>query len=321
MVLFVRIFVRAVLLLMLGPLMAGAADQNGLKAERLAPGVYVLPGVPGSPSLENAGRVGNLGFLVGSKGIVVIDTGSSFLRAEELETAIRRVSRKPIVAVLITHPAQEFLFGNAWFHAAHIPIWADTRTPQLMAARCQHCLETLEGLLGRERMRGTSLVLPEGRAFDGQTMQLGGRRIRIVPGPQGTVPGNLLIVDEATGVAFVGALISVGRVPGTQDTRPEEWIRALSCLESPELRQIVPAFGPILKNHRQIEHASEDFQAYLRALDKTARRLYAAQTKLADLEPLGDLPAFKDWDNYADNHPRNVFYRFLQLESDDLLSH
>ena len=177
---------------------ASASDAHAwLQAQRLADGVYVLPGDTAAPDRHNQGRVGNLGFLIGRDGVVVIDTGSSRARALELMTAIRQVTHKHPKVVLISHPAQEFLFGNAAFIDRGAKVYAQAQTPRLMAERCDHCLETLRGDLGAARMAGTRLILPEPLDFVPGPVVLAGRRLTVTEGPPGAVPGNLLIRDDA----------------------------------------------------------------------------------------------------------------------------
>jgi len=310
------------------------AASDWLKAEQLASGVFVLPGDGSAPNQNNQGRVGNLGFLVGKTGVIVIDTGSSSARAQELITAIHAVTQKPIQYVLISHPAQEVLFGSAVFADAGIPIWSQTDTPRLMAQRCDHCLETLKQVLGEMRMEGTRLVLPFAHIFPSAPFMLAGRKISILEGPKGTVPGNLVIRDEATGVVFSGALLSVHRVPAVQDTKPLEWKRALTSLRDHRTFAIVPAYGSIalsprairLKKGRgrqsyiQIENAIQGLEQYLGDLDNQARDLYVRRLPLEEVTEQAGPFAYQNWDDYSPNHVHNLFYRYLQLESEDLLS-
>jgi glyoxylase-like metal-dependent hydrolase (beta-lactamase superfamily II) len=310
------------------------AQPDFLRAEKIAPGVFVLPGEGRAPNSDNQGRVGNLGFLIGTTGVIVIDTGSSSARAHELIHAIHTVTSKPIRYVLISHPAQEVLFGDAVFADAGIPIWAQTDTPRLMAQRCNHCLETLKQVLGEARMANTRLVLPLAHVFPSGPFTLAGRKISVSEGPKGTVPGNLVIRDEATGVVFSGALLSVHRVPAVQDTTPPAWKQALTLFMNSQSFAIVPAYGPIALSNRAmrlkkiqdrksyipIHNAILGLQAYLDALEEQARDLYERRVPLEDVtQQPGQFP-YSDWDDYSPNHAHNLFYRYLQLESDDLLS-
>jgi glyoxylase-like metal-dependent hydrolase (beta-lactamase superfamily II) len=315
-------------------LSSARAENEWLHALNIAPGVYVLPGDGAAPNAHNLGRVGNLGFLVGKTGVIIIDTGSSAARAQELIHAIKIVTNKPLQYVLISHPAQEVLFGDGVFKDLGVPIWSQAQTPRLMAQRCDHCLETLTQVLGQARMSGTRLELPDAHTFPSGCFILAGRKISVVEGPQGTVPGNLVIRDEATGVVFSGALLSVGRVPAVQDTTPPAWERALTYLSNQDPYAVVPAYGPIalspramqLKSrHKQnifikINEAISRLQGYLRDLDEQARGLYARRIPLEEVTQQRGLFPYADWDDYSLNHAHNLFYRYLQLESEDLLS-
>jgi len=310
------------------------ASNDWLHAINVAPGVYVLPGDGSAPNHSNQGRVGNLGFLVGTSGVIVIDTGSSSARAQELTTAIHAVTHKPIQYVLISHPAQEVLFGDAVFADSGIPIWAQSDTPRLMAQRCDHCLENLKQVLGEARMANTRLVLPSAHVFPVAPFLLAGRKVSVLEGPKGTVPGNLVIRDEATGVVFSGALLSVRRVPAVQDTKPSAWKQALTSLRDNRTFAIVPAYGSIalspramrLKKERgrqsyiQIETAIQGLQQYLDDLDDQARDLYGRRLPLEEVTQQAGPIAYRNWDDYSPNHVHNLFYRYLQLESEDLLS-
>ena len=53
------------------------AGEVGVPVE-VAAGVYMLQGASGEAAPENAGRVGNAGFIVGPAGVVVVDSGTSY---------------------------------------------------------------------------------------------------------------------------------------------------------------------------------------------------------------------------------------------------
>ena len=317
---------RFLTLLALGVTLLGPAPTLAAEvATRLAEGVYVLEGANAAPSAGNLGRVGNLGFLVGTDGVVAIDSGSSRARGEELLMAIRAQTSKPVVALLISHPAQEFLFGSAAFVDRGIPVYAQAATPRLMAQRCEHCLATLQADLGAQRMAGTRLIAPQPLPFEPGAVRLGGRALHVLEGPPGTVPGNLLIRDDASQIVFAGALLSVDRVPAVQDTRPLAWRSALSALEDPSIRAVVPAYGPPVwrvpaGDQRPLLPAIRALQDYMRDLEHRVQDLYNAAVPLGALKGDADLPRYSDWNGYAANHLHNVFYRYLQKEAEDLAS-
>ena len=93
---------------------SGFATQagSGVTAVALAPGVYVVHGQPGSADEHNLGRIGNAGFIVGPRGVVAIDTGTSYAHGQALLAAIARVTPLPVRVALVSHTRPEFLFGG-----------------------------------------------------------------------------------------------------------------------------------------------------------------------------------------------------------------
>ena len=86
-------------------LLLAAADMDyGLAPEKIADGTWVLTGRREDFSFTNGGNIVNTGFLVGTEGVIVIDTGSSRRYGEQMLAAIRRLTPLPVGLTLNTHP-------------------------------------------------------------------------------------------------------------------------------------------------------------------------------------------------------------------------
>lgn len=277
----------------------------------VAPGVHVLPGIPGDPEPANLGRTGNCGFLVGTTGVVVVDTGVSRAHGEALLAEIRRVTPLPVVLVINTHAVQEFLFGNAAFDPA--VLLAHRATVELMRSRCEHCLDNLRQMLGEAAMEGTRLVVPE-RTVDGDAiLDAGGRRLRLVHPGWAATPGDLLVLDEATGTLFTGSVASQDQVPLLRDGRLADWIAALDAIEALAPRAVVPGHGPA-----PAPGAVRATRDYLVELDRVVRRLYDGGTSLIEAIDRAELPGFAHWAGYGSVHRKNVQQLYLALELEEL---
>ena len=90
--------------------------------------MYAFIGNGAEPAAANRGFSGNSGFVVGSEGVVVIDTGISYRHGRRILDAIARVTGKPVQLAINTHATQEFIFGNAAFAERGIPILPDILT-------------------------------------------------------------------------------------------------------------------------------------------------------------------------------------------------
>lgn len=277
----------------------------------VAPGVYVLQGRAGAADSENLGRIGNVGFIVGPSGVVVIDTGTSRAHGRAVLAAIARVTDRPIRLALITHVRPEFVFGAAALREQGIALRAHSRSARLIAARCDTCLKALRESVGEAEMRGTAAVQPD-QEFDAasHTLTLIGRPISVWHFGHSSGPGDIAVLDEQSGVLFAGGLLDAGRVPDIQDSELPSWRRALAGMRALRPRVVVPGHGPAVDAERGIAA----IESYLRQLEDKVRSLVDSGASLIGVGEVVELPEFARWDQYDTIHRRNASIAYLRFE-------
>ena len=300
-------------LLALGVVLLLPVHATALQPLMVADNVYAFIKNPNKPSIENGNNSGNSGFIIDDDGIVVIDTGISYEHGRQMLAAIARVSGKPVRLVIITHAAQEFLFGNAAFDEIGVPVLSHAKSLELMRQRCDHCLENLNRILGAEIMQGSRLVLPTRLVETSTTLSIAGLSLELLHFGWGSTPGDLAVFDPASGVLFAGALVSSHRIPELRDGNFKGWLGALDQLESIPCRVVVPAFGPVIA-----PASIANTRGYLLALDRTVRQMYRSGASLTEAVDGAALPEYRGWDMYPAAHRRNVLQRYLQLELEEL---
>lgn len=290
-----------------------AVDAWALHPVAVAPGVYAFLGSNAEAAPENGGFVGNSGFIVGERGVVVIDTGGSLAHGEAMLSAIAAVTDKPVETVIITHAIQDFVFGAAAFRDRGIPLLAHRGTTELMQARCEHCLQNLRGVLGEAPLTGTRLVIPE-QVLEGEACLLaGGREIDIIPTGWASTPGDVLVFDRRTRTLFAGGIVTAARVPELRDGEHDGWLRALDRIVALDPLVIIPGYGPLAA-----PTDARRMTDYLLDLDVRMRALYEQGMGLSEAIEAAELPAYRAWALYPDQHRRNALRRYLQLEVEDL---
>ncbi|MDT7838302.1 MBL fold metallo-hydrolase [Aquabacterium sp. OR-4] len=300
------------------PVAAGAAPMLApgppVQLQAVAPGVYMARGQPGVADAANLGRIGNAGVIVGPRGVVCIDTGSSRQHGEALLAAVAELTDQPVRLALLTQVRPEFVFGAAAFQARGIALLMHQRGANLMAARCETCLRQLRQQVGEAPLQGTVLARPDQVFSDGQLLQLIGRPLQLLyPGPAGT-PGDIAVFDTHTGSLFAGGLVSVGRIPDIQDSDWAGWHAALAALARLPVRQLVPGHGPAAG-----PQAIAQTDRYLTQLARRARALVAEGSALMNIGEALELPEFAAWDQYETTHRRNASIAYLRVEREALL--
>jgi glyoxylase-like metal-dependent hydrolase (beta-lactamase superfamily II) len=293
---------------------APASDLPMPRALRLADGVYVLRGSGGVADEQNLGRIGNSGFIVGSTGVVAIDTGTSFAHGQAVLDVIRAVTHKPVLLALVTHTRPEFLFGGAAFRAAGIPVVMHHKTVQLMASRCDNCLKQLRQTVGEEAMIGTRMYKADREYESSFSIPNIGRAVRVLYMGHSSGPGDIAVFDEQSGVLFAGGLLDDQRIPDIQDSDIDAWSQALIALRDLRPRTVVPGHGPVAK-----ADVIERVQRYLSQLNARARELVDNGTSLLEVPDALDLPDYKNWDQYDIIHRRNAGIAYLRIERELLL--
>jgi glyoxylase-like metal-dependent hydrolase (beta-lactamase superfamily II) len=288
---------------------ARAAQPRVPQPQLLAQGVYAVVNQQAEPTQQNHGAVGNQGILIGDKGVILVDTGTSVRYANELLATVRRLTSKPIVLVINTHQHPAFIFGNGAVALQGVPILAHRATAELIEQRCEKCLKNLNDILGSDEMQGTRVVAPT-RIIEGPvSLKVAGRRLDIVYYGHSSSPGAIGVIDRASGVLFAGGLVSIGRVPDTRDARIETWLPALRALKVRQIRLMVPGEGPVAPVARV-----DALERYLIALQSAVEKTYQQGASLGDAGARSELPEFKNWPAYHSAHNRNVEHLYLQLE-------
>jgi len=298
--------------LLLSCLLASAPDR-ALEPTAVADNVYAFIGEHGEIGPANQGNVGNSGFIVGATGVIVVDTGVSYRHGRQMISVIRAITDKPIVLVVITHAVQEFVFGAAAFAEAGAGLLTHAKSAELMRERCNHCLENLVTQLGESAMSGTRLIVPERTMERSQTMRVAGRDIELMYFGWASTPGDLAVLDRASGVVFAGGLVSNGRIPELRDGQLAGWLGALEALKRTHARVIVPGHGPVGG-----PDIADLTAAYLRALDQQVQSMYQRGATLTQTVDDAALPAFAHWDLYSTLNRQNALHRYLQLETEEL---
>ncbi|MFM2406501.1 MAG: hypothetical protein RL223_4381, partial [Pseudomonadota bacterium] len=241
----------------------------GLKARALADGVWVVEGANDDFAVANGCNIINLGLIATAEGTLVVNTGTSRLHGQQLRALAERTTGQRVARVIHLNLHPDYFLGNQAF--ADMPRLA-TPTTRAGIAREASAYETNLYRLCGDWMRGTEALGPDTDlplGPDGRgTLTLGGRTFELTE-LGGHTDSDLVLVDRASGVAFVGGLVFVQRVPTTPHARIARWLQSLERLQAMGLRTLVPSHGPVQVSPERAAEGIAQTRRFLQWIDRS----------------------------------------------------
>ncbi len=294
-------------LLMLGGAAATPAAAEALRVREVALGVFVHQGQPLSVNAAGREDIANLGFIVGSRCVAVIDTGGSAAIGAALREAVRARTAKPVCFVINTHVHFDHLLGNGAFVADHPQFLGHPQLPVALARSRTLLIDTY----GAQPQVFASIAAPS-TAQGTQPppdIDLGGRHLRLTVWPTAHTDCDLTVYDEATATLFAGDLLFIGRTPALEGSLGG-WLDALDGLGRQRVRLVIPGHGPPTTD---LKGALAAERAYLQDLKSTVQAALAAGQSLPEMLRQAHPPA-GGWLLWDENHPRNLARAYEELE-------
>lgn len=299
----------ALALWLLGAATNSTAFAAPFQIQQVAPGVFVHFGQPLDLDAPGHDDIANIGFVVGSRCVAVIDTGGSVRVGRALLAAIRQRTQMPICYVINTHVHVDHVLGNAAFTGSHASFVGHAALPEAIARNrlyfLQHYPEDLDPPANAKQ-----IIAPDQRVQESLELDLGGRHLQLRAWPVAHTDCDLTVLDESTRTLFTGDLLFSERLPAV-DGDVSGWLAVIDALARIPVKRAVPGHGPLSTD---LESALVPERRYLRALLEGVRSaidLGQSLPEAIDGVAASEKPQWLLWDS---THPRNVTRVYQQLE-------
>lgn len=249
------------LLLTLIALLPGLALGTALPVEKIAPGIYVHHGEHKDIDADYGGDICNISFIIGSKGVAVIDTGGSPVIGARLRQAIREVTALPILYVINTHVHPDHALGNAAFKQDNPVFVGHSELGAAMAQRSGVYLQNQRVWVGADAA-GTELIPPTLAVSTTHDIDLGGRTLSLTAHPVAHSPSDLTVFETATRTLWTGDLLFIERTPSVDGDLPS-WLQVIEQLREISATRTVPGHGAVTDNGRAALNAEERYLSTL----------------------------------------------------------
>ena len=286
-----------------------AEEPAPLALNEVASGVYVHAGAIEDWLPRNGGDIANLGFVVGSRCVAVIDSGGTPPLGERWRATIERTTRVPICYVIDTHAHPDHVLGNAAFAGAGTRFVASAKFNAAMAAREPHFLRALARDFGIS-VTHEALAYPT-IAVDGtHELDLGDRVLELRAWPTAHTDNDLTVYDRSTRTLFASDLLFIGHIP-VVDGSLRGWLAAMKDLAAINAARVVPGHGPLGNDWPAAMQPQRD---YLEALQRETRAALKAHKTLSQAVDSIGTQAASRWQLAELFHRRNVTAAYAELE-------
>jgi alkyl sulfatase BDS1-like metallo-beta-lactamase superfamily hydrolase len=198
----------------------------------------------------------NSALIVGTDGVIVIDTMESASAAREVLAAFKKISPKPVKAIIYTHFHADHIGGAAVFAAGRkIPVIANALTPVLMARTAT----VIRPIIYKRAMRMFGVLLPQGGLVNAGI----GPRLRFGPGEKTASLRPTRLYRDRLAVEIAGVKLVLIHAPGETDDQTVIWYPARKIIFAAD--NIYPAF-PNLYTIRGTSY--RDVTRWVASLDK-----------------------------------------------------
>ena len=287
-----------------------ATKSFSFNLEEVADKIYVHFGFQEDANKINKGDISNIGFIVGDKSILVIDTGGTPRIGEALFKKINDISGLPISYVVITHSHPDHYFGTNVFINESVDIIGHSKLQRSLDANFEF-YKNLQLVNTRDQsvkefknFKITKIV----NVDKNLTIDLGNRVIEIKAWPSGHTDNDLSIFDKKTRTLWTENIF-IRRTPSIRAS-VKGWKKNLEETSKMDINLIIPGHGPVKKKNE----ALKPMLSYFNRLIDNTRKFHKNNLSLSKAIEKFPPENMESWLLYNIYHPSNITKVYTELE-------
>lgn len=188
----------------------------------------------------------NVGVVLGTEGVLLVDTRASHSQARELAAELPSITDLPVRWVVNTHWHWDHTFGNHVFR--HAEIWGHELCAETLTARGEEMKAGAREWLPESAHPEIDEVeiVPPGNTFSDRASLRIGRRVDLTYHGFAHTDSDIVVRVPDADIAFFGDLIEEGAPPAFGDSHPVAWPLTLRLAGENLPPTIVPGHGDVV---------------------------------------------------------------------------
>lgn len=285
--------------------------------DQVAGKVWVIHGPVTTPNKKNQGFMNNPGFILTSKGMVIVDPGGTLQSGEMVLRVMKTISDKPVIAVFNTHMHGDHWLGNQAVKAAYpdAPIYAH---PNMIREVAEGEGKNWQALMLRQtggQSAGTIVVNADHPINNGDHFNYGDTRLKIYHYGAAHTDNDIMISVDGGKALFMGDNLINGRLGNMRNGN----IKGLIDADAKVIGAVQPAV--IIPGHGRsggmamYNHSVDLF----RILYRNVQQLYDQDMSDYEMKPRirAALKDYRDWVDFDALLGKTISQAYLEVEAAD----
>ena len=283
---------------------------NGFNISEVEENIFLHYGVHEDSSIKNQGDIANIGFIVGKKSVLIIDTGGTLQIAKNLLETVKNKTSLPISHVVITHGHPDHYLGSEIFKISNIQFIGHENLKRSINMNFNFYKTLQASSIEDQSILDIKPVFPDLEIKKNQTItvDLGGREVKIRAWESGHTDSDLSVYDLKSKVLWTENIF-VNRIPSVRASILG-WKKNLEITSKMDINKIIPGHGKITTK----DEALLPMLSYFRRMIKEIRTLHVKGINIETAQKEVAKENKENWLLFNDYHISNVTKAYSELE-------
>ena len=253
--------------------------------------------------------IANIGFIVGTNCVAVIDTGGSISIGNKLKKSIRGITKKPICYVINTHVHYDHILGNKAFTDESPDFIGHKDLAEAINQNRDFFLNQFRNNLTSDP-KNSDIIEPNILIEKTKKLELGERSITLIPFATSHSHNDLIVIDNKTKTLWAGDLIFRERIPSLTGSL-KGWLKSINKIKELDIKVVVPGHGSVASSLDKAIKQQQDYLTLL--LNKTRKAINEGKFINEAMENIDKDNEFR-WLLHEYQHSTNVSRSYTELE-------